>query len=420
MTSITTGMTAILCAMLLLSCGQGERVQTGDVRADQPVDVPMETASPAQRVDDPVARAPRVAAARLRRDAARAAANAAGVLPDPMVEAQYMRMPDDPEFGSGGMIGLGQTFPRWGERDGMRAMAAAEVEMAEADLAMVRGETLARLAMLHAQARAAEATAAAYRENSKRAENLSDLIASSGVARLTEALTLRSRAQLLEVSAQEAHLAAIDARGRARAVLALPAASEAPDPGLLDAALIDPARNPRVRLAKAAHLQAQAQAQLAASRSHPEFGVRAGWQREGRMADDEYRVGVSVAIPLRPSAWRGPKEAALRRQDAADLDASSAAIDAVELLARVGRAQEQAKRARTVANDTKQRLGLELEILATASATGEQGGTAMLFERLDMLADAEVMAVMAEADADMAAADLWMVMPTPDPVAERP
>jgi transketolase C-terminal domain/subunit len=129
---------------------------------------------------------------------------------------------------------------------------------------------------------------------------------------------------------------------------------------------------------------------------------------------------MTVAIPLRPSAWRGPEEAALRRQDAADLDVAGATAEADELRARVGRAKEQATRARAVASDTKQRLGLELENLASGAATGEQGSTSMLFERLDMLAETEVMAVMAEADSAMAAAELWMLMPTPDVTAERP
>ena len=238
--------------LLLAACSQSQPARDG--AGSSPESVPSSAVgskSVTSTIADPIARAPRVAAARMRREAARAAATAAGVLPDPMLDAQYMRMPRDPEYGSGGMVELGQTFPRWGERDGMRAMAAAEVVMADADLAMVRGETIARLAMYHAQVRAAEAKAAAYRENSKRAENLSDLIASSGVARLAEALTLRSRAHLLEISAQESQLAASDARGRARALLALPAASEVPDPGLLNVAQIDPARNPRLRLARA-------------------------------------------------------------------------------------------------------------------------------------------------------------------------
>jgi outer membrane protein TolC len=376
------------------------------------------------RLGDPVARAPGIAAARLRRDAARAAAGAAGVLPDPMLDAQYMRMPMDPDYGFGGMVELEQTFPRWGERDGMRAMAAADVAMAEADLAMARGEALARLAMYHAQSRAALAKAAAYRETARRAGSLSDLIARSaaatGGARLAEVLTLRSRAAELEVADHEARTAAADAIGRARALLGLPLQAEVPDPGLPDASRIDLAHNPRLRLARAARAQARAQVLLAASRSHPEIALRAGWQREGRDAGDEYRVGVSVAIPVRPSAWRAPGQAALRRQDAADLDAIAANADADELLARVGRARAQALRARTVADETRQRLGLELENLASAAATGEPGSTAMLFERLDMLATTEVMAVMAEADAAMAAADLWMLMPTPDASAERP
>lgn len=377
-----------------------------------------------QRTGDPIAHAPRVAAARMRREAARAAASAAGVLPDPMLDAQYMRMPDDSMYGFGGMVELGQTFPRWGERDGMRAMAAAEVAMADADLAMVRGDILARLAMYHAQARAAQAKARAYHENARRAENLSELIAKSaattGGARLAEVLTLHSRAQTLEVAAREAQIAAADALGRGRALLGLALSAEVLDPGLPEVAQVDVTRNPRLRLALAAQLQAQAQLTIASSRSRPEVGVRAGWQREGREAYDEYRVGVSIAIPVRPSAWRGAEEAALRRQDAADLDAAGANAEADELLARVGRAGEQALRARVVANDTKQRLGLELETLASGAATGEQGSTALLFERLDMLANTEVMAVMAEADAAMAAAELWMLMPTPDAAVERP
>lgn len=424
MNFIATGMTAILCAVLLLSCSQGERVQAGNVHGAQSLAVPANNASAVQRVDDPLARAPRVAAARMRRDAARAAAFAAGVLPDPMFDAQYMRMPDDPMYGSGGMIEIGQTFPRWGERDGMRAMAAAEVAMADADLAMARGDILARLAMAQAQARAAQAKADAYRENAKRATNLAELMAKAaaptGGSRLADVLTLQSRAASLEVAAREAQVATEDALGRARSLLGLPASAAVFDPGLPDAALVDLARNPRVRLAKAMQLQAQAQLMIAASRSHPEVGVRAGWQREGSDAADEYRVGVSVAIPLRPSAWRGPEEAALRRKDAADLDAAGAMVEAEELLARVRRAQDQAMRARTLASDTKQRLALELDQVASGAATGEQGSTSMLYERLDMLADTEVMAVMAEADAAMAAAELWMVMPTPDVTAERP
>lgn len=424
MTSISTSMAAILCAVLLLSCAHGGRVQTGDMRGDQPLDVPVIITLPARRVDDPIARAPRVAAARMRREAARAAAPAAGVLPDPMLDAQYMRMPDDPMYGSGGMVEIGQTFPRWGERDGMRAMAAAEVAMADADLAMARGEILARLAMSQAQARAAQAKADAFRENAKRANNLAELMAKSaaptGGARLADVLTLHSRAASLDVAAREAEIAAADALGRARSLLGLPASAEVFDPGLPDVALVDPARNPRVRIAKAAHLQAQAQLMIAASRSRPEVGVRAGWQREGRDAVDEYRVGVSIAIPLRSSAWRGPEEAALRRQDAADLDVAGATVEAEELLARVHRAQDQATRARSLASDTKKRLALELDQVASGAATGEQGSTSMLYERLDMLAGTEVMAVMAEADAAMAAAELWMIMPIPDVNAERP
>ncbi len=416
----------IVCSLMLAACNEGESVRDGQGAVSQSAPPPPSAPSAVvtSHTADPLARAPRVAAARMRREAARAAATAAGVLPDPMLDAQYMRMPMDPEYGHGGMVELGQTFPRWGERDGMRAMATADVAMADADLAMARGETLARLGMYHAQARAAQAKAAAYRENAQRADNLAELIAKSaaatGGARLAEVLTLRSRTAALEVSAREAQIAASDALGRGRALLGLPTQAEVPDPGLPDASRMDPARNPRLRLAMAAYAQAHAQLTLASSRSRPEVGLRAGWQREGREAMDEYRVGVRVAIPVRPSAWRGPEQAAVRRQDAAGLDAAGASAEAAELLARVVRAQEQAVRARTVANETKQRLGLELENIASAAGTGEQGSTAMLFERLDMLANTEVMAVMAEADAAMAAAELWMLMPTPDVAAERP
>lgn len=407
--------------VLLAACGEQESSRSAAQPAE---DIVLRPPAVIDRVVDPIARAPRVAAARMRRDAARAAATAAGVLPDPMLDAQYMRMPMDPEYGYGGMVEIEQAFPRWGERDGMRAMAAADLAMADADLAMARGETLARLAMYQAQARSAQARFSAYSENAQRAKNLSDLIAKSagatGVARLAEVLSLQSRAAKWEVAAREAQIAAADALGRGRALLGLPTTAEVPDPGLMDAARIDPARNPRLRLARAARVQAQAQLTIAASRSRPEVGVRAGWQREGREAMDEYRVGVRVAIPVRPSAWRGPEEAALRRQDAADLDATGARAEADEMLARVVRAQEQAARARTAADETRQRIGLELENLASGVATGEQGSTAMLFERLDMLADTGVMAVMAEADAAMATAELWMLMPTPEAVAERP
>lgn len=419
---------SLLCLALLTSCGRNEPLSAGHVSADLGGNVAITAnAIPAEaerRDQDPIARAPRVAAARMRRNAARAAAYASGVLPDPMLDAQYMRMPNNPMYGSGGMIEIEQTFPRWGERDGMRAMAAADVAMADAELAMARGEIMARLAMAQAQVRATRAKADAYRENASRATSLAELMAKAaapaGGSRLADVLTLQSRAASLEVAAREAQILAENALGRARSTLGLPASAEVFDPGLLDTAQVEPERNPRVRLAKAMHLQAQAQLMIAASRSRPEVGVRAGWQREGSDAMDEYRVGVSVAIPLRPSAWRGPEEAALRRKDAADLDVVAARAEAEELVARVRRARDQAVRARTLASETKKRLALELDQVASGAATGEQGSTSMLYERLDMLADTEVMAVMAEADAAMAAAELWMLMPTPDVNAERP
>ncbi len=419
----------IFSATLALIAGCGERAapdsRAAPARTAATLPDQGKAAAPAvvavtsvQRDDDPIARAPRVAAARMRLAAARGTAIAAGVLPDPMLDVQHMRMPRDPEYGEGWMIEVGQTLPRWGERDGMRAMAAAEVAMAEADLAMARGETLARLSMYHAQARAAQAKASAYRENAQRANNLAELIATSaaatGGARLAEVLTLRSRSAALDISAREAQVAMTDALGRGRALLGLPASAELSDPGLPETEMLDLASNPRLRQAEAVRAQAQAQLSIAGSRSRPEVSLRAGWQRDGSEAMDEYRVGVKVALPINPSSWRGPEEAAWRRRDAADLDAVGAGVDADEVIARVGRAREQAGRARTVAGETKQRLGLELENIASAAATGEQGSTAMIFERLDMLADTEVMAVMAEAEAAMAAAELWMLMPTPD------
>lgn len=421
MRSHRSGLFIAFSVVLLNACAQPISSRS---QLDTPIAVPLHQSDPKRTDEDQISRAPRVVAARMRREAARAAATAAGVLADPMLDVQCMRMPMDPEYRYGGMAEVGQVFPRWGERDGMRAMAAAEVAMADADLAMARGEILARLAMAQAQARAAKAKADAYRENAKRANNLAELIAKSaaptGGARLADVLTLHSRSASLDVAARQAEIAAVDALGRARSLVGLSASAEVFDPGVPDVAQVDPERNPRVRLAKAAHLQAQAQLMIAASRSRPEVGVRAGWQREGRDAMDEYRVGVSVAIPLRPAAWRGPEEAALRRKDAADLDVVGATVEAEELLARVRRAQDQAMRARTLARDTKQRLALELDQVASGAATGEAGSTSMLYERLDMLADTEVMAVMAEAEAVMAAAELWMVMPTPDVAAERP
>ncbi len=411
--------------LVFSACTRSEPAARSTPNADPGVAAvsPPDRVAPPQH-EDPIAQAPRVAAARLRREAERAAATAAGVLPDPMLYVQYMRMPEDAEYGSGAMVEVGQTFPRWGERDGMRAMAAAELAMADAELAMARGEVLSRLAMYHAQARAALAKAAAFSEIAGRAGNLAELIANSAVAtgsaRLAEILTLHSRAEALRLSAREAQIAATDALGRGRALLALPVTAAVPEPGVPELAQLDLTRNPRLRLAQAAQLQAQAQKSIATSRSRPEFGVRAGWQRDGSDAYDEYRVGVVIGIPARPSAWRGPEAAARLRKDAANLDAAGAQAEAEEVIARVVRARDQAVRARSVAGDTKQRLGLELETIASGAATGEQGSTAMLFERLDMLADTEVMAVMAEAEAAMAAAELWMLMPSPDAPAERP
>ncbi|MFM9081836.1 MAG: TolC family protein, partial [Opitutaceae bacterium] len=104
-----------------------------------------------------VARTPALEAARRRIDAAQTRAGAAGRLADPEVEAMASRV-------NGGSMGddrsmwvfnLRQPLPRRGERAADRERATAAVSMAEADLALIAGETTADAAMALAEAEGA-------------------------------------------------------------------------------------------------------------------------------------------------------------------------------------------------------------------------------------------------------------------------
>ncbi len=102
---------------------------------------------------------PALESARRRIDAAQARVGAAGRLADPELEAMGSRAnrPGTVDDRSMWELSVRQPLPRRGERAADRERATAVVSMAEAELAMVAGDTAADAAMALAEAEGARA-----------------------------------------------------------------------------------------------------------------------------------------------------------------------------------------------------------------------------------------------------------------------
>ena len=371
--------------------------------------------------ENPLASAPTVAAARLRWLAAHQRARSAGILPDPMITGEYMRVP---AMGMDGyMIEVEQPLQRWGERDAERAMATARLVMAEAEYAAARGRVLSMAGRAQAEANAADAMAVLDQEIAARARSLADLVARSSVATgkgsVREVLTLQSRAAEFDVMILRDKRMAADARGEVAAVLGLAADALLPTLTTPDPTTIDPERAPEARMAQARVVMANAQLAMAVARGRPEVAVMGRWRQQGEEDADAWEGGLRLSIPLWRDAYGGAADGGRTERLAALSDQAASVLDARELLARVARARDLAQRTRTWASETSARLDSELETIASDAATGMGGATAMLFERFDQLVDAKRATIIAETAALTAQMTLWALVPPPDTDATR-
>lgn len=367
-----------------------------------------------------VARAPGVLAAHLRVEAAQRGARAAGVLPDPMLAVDLGRkrqgMGDDMTM-YGAM--LSQGLPRWGEREAMRLQAAAQVDLAEADLAEALGEHAATVALAAAEAAAATATRAQLSETATRVQAMRELVrarlAAAG-AMIGESLSLETRAQNLAVQIAEQERRISDAEAEARGRLGLPATQPIPAVTYPDPAAVDPERVPMARRARAMHRDAQAMQRQALARAHPETALELRWEREGAGTaeqSDAYSLALSVSLPVWRQAYADAADGAHANARAATHEAAATGWMARSQVARAQRAAAFASQARTAAEAVAVRTGSEYEAVIRQVGTGAASVAAAL-DLLDRISEARMQAIEAELASRTALAGLWRLAP-PDP-----
>ena len=375
--------------------------------------VPTVVMTPVSLSEDLLDRAPAVAAAKLRLQAARERLRLSGVLPDPMVTVEYMRVP---VLGMDGiMVELEQPLPRWGERDAERATANATITMAVSEYAAVRGRTMSAVQTALIERRAAIESVHLERDIAQRARVLAEVLIRSGVASgkssVREPLALETRAAAAEVMAAQDERMAADAEGMANSTLGLTLGAVLPKISTPDPSGIDPLYAPEVLIAIAREFMAAGDERMARSRSRPMVAVIGRWRQVGEEDDSSYEGGLRVSVPLWSNAYAGGISAAESTRMAAHHDRSSALFEATEMLARVRRTRAQAALTKHWAEAAVIRLDSELDVLAAESAAGKAGATIMLFDRFDQLAEARRSIITAEADADRACASLWILAP---------
>ncbi len=423
---IPQGLSALFCAVLLLSCSRSDPVRDHRLVSEE-VSVPHDPApistiaAPQPAVpDDVLSNAPAVRAARQRYQAAQARARLAGVLPDPMVMVGYMRVPATKMESR--MIEVEQPLPRWGERTEEQDSARAAITMAATQYAAVRGRTAVAVHAALIERRSATALAKLDLEIAARARVLADLLTRSAVAvgkaRVREPLSLESRATEAELMAAQDDRMAADAAGMAAAILGLPPGAVLPELATPDPDKIDVAQAPEVVMAQSRAEMATADESMARSRGRPMVSVIGRWREDGEEKNDAWEVALRVSVPLWREAYAGAVVAAGTDRSAATLDRAGALVEASEMLARARRAIGQAARARQWAEATSTRLAQELDTLAAESAAGMAGATAMLFDRFDELAQAQRTVIVTDADAARARAGLWLLAPPPSTTAE--
>lgn len=376
--------------------------------ASAPVATPFLTA---------VERSPQVRAAAARLRAARAAAGAATVLPDPRVFGEYSSRP---RSGDGLELWVEQELPRWGERDAAAAAARASILVAGAELDEARATIAADLASDLIAADAAGKRAELRRAQAERARALADGLTAgvaAGRVRSAEVLAVRSRIDGAEQAAAEAARDHDDARRQAVARLGLQPGAELPSLPSLPSPLSSVDDAPAVRLAAARRLVAAADESMAAGRARPQVTVGVGWQRDdlGDDRDEAWMLGLALAVPVDRTAVDGRRAAAAAMREASGHLLTAARLSAVAARERAERAAVVATAAAARAGTSAQRLEAELAVLRSEVAAGG-GSILLLVDRLDALVEAQLAANDAQAAQAAAGAELWRLgVPSPTP-----
>ena len=386
--------------------------------ADPPSPAAGATATAVLAFAQAVDQAPLVRSTRLRLLAARAERIAAGAFDDPQLSVNPEHDPAlaHSRFGiTHTEVLLSQPLARWGERDAQMLSAQAAEEPAEADLALVQGETAADLAQALsdrslAVIRAAIAHQAAERATTALAQLTAALATAPGV-RAQQLWSLQTRIEALAVQAGDADRDRADAEARVRSITGQgePAALPPLDLPPLAHPSIDAA--PVVRRARARLLAARAEEMLATSRRSPQVTLTAGW--EGTRSDGAYEGMVSLSLPLHLSTYAAGEDAARARSAAAEAEERRVRLEAQRLLSTAGRERGQADAAAELARRTLERDDAALAAVARvlAGSGTDELAVGSVLDVLDRIAERRDALAQAQARAERAVAELWRLSP---------
>ncbi len=388
-----------------------------------PTPAPAQSPAPPPALLDAVIRAPQLAAAAKRIDAARARTAASGRLADPEVEALGARV--NAPLGESRTLwelSVRQPLPKRGERAADRERSLAVVTIAEADYAMTVGDVAADLAMALAEADGAEARAALLTAQLTRLDaalaTVQARLASGLATRLADRLTIQSRVASLQLQLAQTQRTAADARTTARGRLGLAPDALLPAYAAPAPAEINPADSATVAVATARIAEANAMGKIARASANPMTSVGVRFERERSTMGDTDTVGLAVSseIPWRNRRYsRAEVRAAESDRAAATADASAARHRISSTLARVDRAERLATTARRLAADTQSRLDAEHEALTRSLSVSVMGaGESTVLHAIDILersTETQLQIIEAETSARATRAELWRYLP---------
>lgn len=315
-----------------------------------------QTLTLAKALERAEAESPLVAEARAGVEAARGRARQAGVAPNPEISVELENVAGSGDFrgtrGAEATVSVGQRLELGGKRSARRAVAAAELEVAELRLIAARAETARRVREAFADLADARARAALAQTAVETA---------GALARTTRILVEAGREPPLRGSRAEAAAAQaaaeLEAAGatEAAAQRALSAAlgTEEELAGIADTLLpptteaaADEIEPLDVRIARAEMRAAQARIALERTAATPDVTAQAGVRRLNETDDTALVVGLSAPIPLRDGN-RGAVAAAAAETTAAEARLAQARLDASRALrdARAGLAAARTREA---------------------------------------------------------------------------
>lgn len=369
-----------------------------------------------------VAKAPALAAARQRADAARERVGAAGKVSDLQLEGMGSRMVGPMnERATMWEVTVSQPLPRRGERAADRERARAGVGMADADFAVMAGEMSAETAMAIAEAEGAQARARLLATQLARLDAVQRAVETrlaAGSGRLADKLTVQSRQAAMQLMVEEEERMAADALAEARGRLGL--APETPLPAFAAPGATDVSEEQAaaVRLAEARAAEAEAMVKMARASSNPMTSVGVRFEQERRAMGDDNTLGLALMtdLPWRSRRYaRAEKRAAEAERAAAQTDAMAVRHRITAALARVERAERLAQVARRFSQETLGRVNAEYDAMIRSAGVGSgMGGASTVFEVVELLekgTDTELQVIRADTAVRVARAELWRYVP---------